>query len=226
MTFQDFDWADEVLHAAHRAGARSSREFPSRAAAEAEARDVWRRYDEVAAELAERSEQREWWPAVPRRDARGRAERPATRAAAAPAGGRGAPRPAPRRAARRRRPSARAGARPARARRRARRPTRRRRPRPAGTRPSASTRPRRCVGRPGIGSGRMPFASQRPSVSTTSVSGKPGIEPWFGTLTGQRLAAVVVDRVHAVDRQLELVDAAARAAPGRARARRCAACSR
>jgi hypothetical protein len=61
MTFQDFDWADEVLHA------RTGRtwivaRFPSRAEAEAEARDVWRRYDEVAAELAERSEQDEWWP--------------------------------------------------------------------------------------------------------------------------------------------------------------------
>jgi hypothetical protein len=61
MTFQDFDWADEVLHA--RTGRRwIVAEFPSRADAEAAARDVWRRYDEVAAELAERSEQREWWP--------------------------------------------------------------------------------------------------------------------------------------------------------------------
>jgi hypothetical protein len=61
MTFQDFDWADEVLHA--RTGRRwIVSEFPSRADAEAAARDVWRRYDEVAAELAERSEQAEWWP--------------------------------------------------------------------------------------------------------------------------------------------------------------------
>ncbi len=61
MTFQDFDWADEVLHA--RTGRRSIvSEFPSRADAEAAARDVWRRYDEVAAELAQRSEQAEWWP--------------------------------------------------------------------------------------------------------------------------------------------------------------------
>lgn len=59
--FQDFDWADEVLHA--RTGRRwIVSEFPSRADAEAAARDVWRRYDEVAAELARRSEQREWWP--------------------------------------------------------------------------------------------------------------------------------------------------------------------
>jgi hypothetical protein len=59
--FQDFDWADEVLHA--RTGRRwIVSEFPSRADAEAAARDVWRRYDEIAAELARRSEQREWWP--------------------------------------------------------------------------------------------------------------------------------------------------------------------
>ena len=61
MTFQDFDWADEVLHA--RTGRRwIVSEFPSRAEAEAAARDVWRRYDEVAAELAGRSAQDEWWP--------------------------------------------------------------------------------------------------------------------------------------------------------------------
>ena len=59
--FQDFDWADEVLHA--RTGRRwIVSEFPSRGEAEEAARDVWRRYDEVAAELARRSEQREWWP--------------------------------------------------------------------------------------------------------------------------------------------------------------------
>jgi hypothetical protein len=61
MTFQDFDWADEVLHA--RTGRRwIVAEFPGRAEAEVAARDVWRRYDEVAAELAQRSEQAEWWP--------------------------------------------------------------------------------------------------------------------------------------------------------------------
>jgi hypothetical protein len=59
--FQDFDWADEVLHA--RTGRRwIVSEFPNRAEAEEAAREVWRRYDEVAAELARRSEQREWWP--------------------------------------------------------------------------------------------------------------------------------------------------------------------
>jgi hypothetical protein len=61
ITFQDFDWADEILHA--RTGRRSIvAEFADRAEAEAAARDVWRRYDEVAAELAQRSEQAEWWP--------------------------------------------------------------------------------------------------------------------------------------------------------------------
>jgi len=62
VTFQDFDWADEVLHA--RTGRRwIVAGFPSRAEAEAAARDVWRRYDVVAAELARRSAQSEWWPA-------------------------------------------------------------------------------------------------------------------------------------------------------------------
>jgi hypothetical protein len=60
-TFQDYDWADEILHA--RTGRRwIVSEYPGRAEAEAAARDVWRRYDEVAAELAQRSEQSEWWP--------------------------------------------------------------------------------------------------------------------------------------------------------------------
>jgi hypothetical protein len=61
-TFQDFDWADEILHA--RTGLRwVASEFASRAEAEAAARAIWRRYDEVAAELARRSDQAEWWPA-------------------------------------------------------------------------------------------------------------------------------------------------------------------
>ena len=37
-------------------------EFPGRAEAEAAARDVWRRYDEVAAELAAPLRAAEWWP--------------------------------------------------------------------------------------------------------------------------------------------------------------------
>ena len=94
MTFQDFDWADEVLHA--RTGRRwIVAEFAGRDEAEAAARDVWRRYDEVAAELAERSEQAEWWPeflAAMRAGAR--------RAPDAPAGAPDAPRPSPRTGAR------------------------------------------------------------------------------------------------------------------------------
>jgi hypothetical protein len=62
VLFQDYDWADEVLHA--RTGLRwVVSEYASRTEAEAAARDVWRRYDEVAAELARRSDQAEWWPA-------------------------------------------------------------------------------------------------------------------------------------------------------------------
>jgi hypothetical protein len=92
MTFQDFDWADEVLHA--RTGRRSIvAEFASREEAEAAARDVWRRYDEVAAELAERSEQAEWWPEF-------LAAMRANPAPAARAGARDAPRPSPRTGAR------------------------------------------------------------------------------------------------------------------------------
>ena len=99
MTFQDFDWADEVLHA--RTGRRSIvAEFASREEAEAAARDVWRRYDEVAAELAERSEQAEWWPEFLAAMRAG-----ATPAPDAPAGAAGAPRPSPRTGARPSRPT-------------------------------------------------------------------------------------------------------------------------
>jgi hypothetical protein len=60
-TFQDFDWADEVLHAS--TGQRSIvAEFPSRAAAEEAADEVLQRYDRVADELRAHSEQAEWWP--------------------------------------------------------------------------------------------------------------------------------------------------------------------
>ena len=72
MLFQDFDWADEVLHA--RTGLRwIVAEFPSRAEAEAAARDVWRRYDEVAAELAAPLRAAAVVAGVPRGDARRRA---------------------------------------------------------------------------------------------------------------------------------------------------------
>jgi hypothetical protein len=60
-TFQDFDWADEVLHA--RTGRRSVvAEFASREAAEAAGDDVIERYEEVAEELRAHSAQAEWWP--------------------------------------------------------------------------------------------------------------------------------------------------------------------
>ena len=71
MTFQDFDWADEVLHA--RTGRRSIvAEFASREEAEAAARDVWRRYDEVAAEARRALRAGGVVAGVPRRDAGGR----------------------------------------------------------------------------------------------------------------------------------------------------------
>jgi hypothetical protein len=61
-TFQDFDWADEVVHvkigrrwiASEHGGAVEAREA---------AADVWDRWDRVATELEARSEQAEWWPA-------------------------------------------------------------------------------------------------------------------------------------------------------------------
>jgi hypothetical protein len=60
-TFQDFDWADEVLHA--RTGRRwLLADFPSREAAEQAADEVLARYEEVAGELRARSQQAEWWP--------------------------------------------------------------------------------------------------------------------------------------------------------------------
>jgi hypothetical protein len=60
-TFQDFDWADEVLHA--RTGRRwLLADFPSREAAEQAADEILARYEEVAEELRGQSEQAEWWP--------------------------------------------------------------------------------------------------------------------------------------------------------------------
>jgi hypothetical protein len=60
-TFQDFDWADEVLHA--RTGRRwLLAGFPSREAAEQAADEILARYEEVAEELRGQSEQAEWWP--------------------------------------------------------------------------------------------------------------------------------------------------------------------
>jgi hypothetical protein len=60
-TFQDFDWADEILHA--RTGRRwLLADFPDREAAERAADEILARYEEVAEELRRRSEQAEWWP--------------------------------------------------------------------------------------------------------------------------------------------------------------------
>ena len=76
--------------------------------------------------------------------------------------------------------------------------------------PSISTSPRtwRGSGRDGITS--MPPAWQRPSTSTTRSSGKPGQRAArVRHVDRVHLVLVVEDRVHHVDRELELVDAAA-----------------
>jgi hypothetical protein len=59
--FQDFDWADEILHA--RTGRRwLLADFPTREAAEQAADEILTRYELVAEELRAGSEQAEWWP--------------------------------------------------------------------------------------------------------------------------------------------------------------------
>ena len=59
--FQDFDWADEILHA--RTGRRwLLADFPSREAAEQAADEILARYEVVAEELRAGSGQVEWWP--------------------------------------------------------------------------------------------------------------------------------------------------------------------
>jgi hypothetical protein len=61
-TFQDFDWADEVVHV--RIGRRwIADKYESQIEARAAADDIWSRWDVVSAELEARSEQTEWWPA-------------------------------------------------------------------------------------------------------------------------------------------------------------------
>jgi hypothetical protein len=61
-TFQDFDWADEVVHV--KIGRRwVASEYESTAEARQAAEDVWARWDSVATELEARSDQKEWWPA-------------------------------------------------------------------------------------------------------------------------------------------------------------------
>jgi hypothetical protein len=60
-TFQDFDWADEILHA--RTGRRwLLADFPTREAAEQAADEILARYEAVAEQLRAGSEQGEWWP--------------------------------------------------------------------------------------------------------------------------------------------------------------------
>jgi hypothetical protein len=60
-TFQDFDWADEVVHV--KIGRRwIASEFENAAEARQAADDVWARWDDVATELEARSDQEEWWP--------------------------------------------------------------------------------------------------------------------------------------------------------------------
>lgn len=60
-TFQDYDWADEVLHA------RIGRdwlipEFGSRAALAAAAQEAWPRWKQARTDAASRSKQEPWWP--------------------------------------------------------------------------------------------------------------------------------------------------------------------
>jgi hypothetical protein len=60
-TFQDFDWADEVVHV--KIGRRwVASEYASATEAREAADDVWARWDAVATELEARSDQVEWWP--------------------------------------------------------------------------------------------------------------------------------------------------------------------
>ena len=59
--FQDFDWADEVVHV--KIGRRwIASEYANTTEAREAADDVWARWDAVATELEARSNQAEWWP--------------------------------------------------------------------------------------------------------------------------------------------------------------------
>ena len=61
-TFQDFDWADEVVHV--KIGRRwIASEYGQSTEAREAAREVWDRWDAVATELETRSDQEEWWGA-------------------------------------------------------------------------------------------------------------------------------------------------------------------
>ena len=61
-TFQDFDWADEVVHV--KIGRRwiASEYGGSNTDARQAAQEVWDRWDKIATELEARSDQEEWWP--------------------------------------------------------------------------------------------------------------------------------------------------------------------
>ena len=60
-TFQDFDWADEVVHV--KIGRRwIASEFGQSGEAREAAAQVWKRWDAVATQLEARSDQAEWWP--------------------------------------------------------------------------------------------------------------------------------------------------------------------
>ncbi len=60
-TFQDFDWADEVVHV--KIGRRwIASEYEETTEAREAAQEVWDRWDRVATELEARSDQKEWWP--------------------------------------------------------------------------------------------------------------------------------------------------------------------
>jgi len=61
-TFQDYDWADEVVHV--KIGRRwIVSEYGEMAKAREAAAAAWDRWEEVMTELEARSDQREWWPA-------------------------------------------------------------------------------------------------------------------------------------------------------------------
>jgi len=61
-TFQDYDWADEVVHV--KIGRRwILSEYGEMAKAREAAAAAWDRWEEVMTELEARSDQREWWPA-------------------------------------------------------------------------------------------------------------------------------------------------------------------
>jgi hypothetical protein len=59
--FQDFDWADEVVHV--KIGRRwIASEYANTTEAREAADDVWARWDALATDLEARSDQSEWWP--------------------------------------------------------------------------------------------------------------------------------------------------------------------